>query len=198
MNLASFFKKSQKEEYKNSFSQKSMEWMKERTQKISQDIVESKSIKTESRAQWGNIYQFVYRAKHRNKLKYYDAFPMMIVLERYSDGFLGINLHYLPPTLRFVLMDQLWKFVSSPTGELDEDTQFLLRYNMLKSLSGRKLYKPCIKRYLNKQIRSPLYKIPADKWNLAMILPSSRFLSKDNSIVLDKIVHFDSKRIINN
>jgi len=197
MNLSDFFKKN--DSRKNLVMDKSVEWMRNRSQIISQNLIKENSTKMESVARWGHIYQFVYIAKTRSKLKYYDYFPMSIVLERYKDGFLGLNLHYLPTTMRFALMDQLWRFVSSPTGELDEDTRFSLRYNMLKSIGGKKYYKPCIKRYLYSHMRTPMYHIPSDKWLFAMVLPSSKFFDSQGNNILSITVYIDSRNtIINN
>ena len=44
----------------------------------------------------GRLNMFVYAPKFARKLPYYDTFPLVLPLENYSDGFLGINLHYLP------------------------------------------------------------------------------------------------------
>ena len=197
MSLSDFFKKN--DSRKNSIVEKSMEWMRDRSQTMSQNLIKENTTKTEISGRWGHIYQFVYNAKTKSKLKYYDYFPMSIVLERYSNGFLGLNLHYLPTSMRFAFMDQLWNFVSSPSGELDEDTQFLLRYNMLKSIGGNKFYKPCLKRYLYKQMRTPMYHIPSDKWVFAMVLPSSKFFDSQGNSILPRDVYIDTRNsIINN
>ena len=197
MSLSDFFKRN--DSRKNLTINKSMEWMMSRSQTISQNLVKESASKFEKGARWGHIYQFVYVAKHRSKLKYYDYFPMSIVLEQYKDGFLGLNIHYLPTAMRFLIMDQLWNFISSPTGELDEDTRFTLRYNMLKSISGKKYYRPCIKRYLYSQMRTPLYHIPANKWLFAMVLPSSKFFDSQGNSILPRDVYVDSRNtIINN
>ena len=44
----------------------------------------------------GVLNMFVYAPKFARKLPYYDTFPLVLPIESYSDGFLGINLHYLP------------------------------------------------------------------------------------------------------
>jgi len=197
MSLSNFFNKS--EVGKKTKIEESMDWMRDRSQSISQNIIKESSSKTESSGRWGHIYQFVYEAKTKSRLKYYDYFPMSIVLERYNNGFLGLNLHYLPTPFRFLLMDQLWDYISSPTGELDEDTRIIIRYSMLKSLSGKKYYKPCIKRYLYSQMKTPMYHIPSNKWTLAMILPSAKFFNSRGGIILQKNIYMDSRNdIINN
>ena len=38
----------------------------------------------------GNMYMFRYDPKHKKTLPYYDTYPLIIPLERYKDGFLGL------------------------------------------------------------------------------------------------------------
>lgn len=198
MSLSDFFKKSDSD--KKSTIDASMDWMKDKSQAISANAIKEVATKTEKMARWGHIYQFVYDAKTKSKLKYYDAFPMSIVIEKYRNGFLGLNLHYLPIAMRFMFMNKLWEFVSSENmNTFDEDTRFILRYKMLASIAGKKYYRPCLKRYLYTQMKTPLYHIPANQWTFAMILPSSRFFDKTGSLVPLRDVHADSRNtIINN
>ena len=70
MSLSDFFKRN--DSRKNLTINKSMEWMMSRSQTISQNLVKECASKFEKGARWGHIYQFVYVAKHRSKLKYYD------------------------------------------------------------------------------------------------------------------------------
>ena len=53
----------------------------------------------------GEMYMFMYDAKHKDTLPYYDRFPLIFMLERYNNGFLGLNLHYLHPRLRVGLLE---------------------------------------------------------------------------------------------
>ena len=43
----------------------------------------------------GRLNMFLYDPKYKDKLPYYDVFPLVLPIQRYSDGFLGINFHYL-------------------------------------------------------------------------------------------------------
>ena len=54
------------------------------------------------------MFMFIYDPKHKDTLPFYDTFPLVFPIEIYSDSFLGINLHYLPPVLRAKLMDALY------------------------------------------------------------------------------------------
>ena len=67
-----------------------------------------------------HLNMFVYAPKFARKLPYYDTFPLVLPIESYSDGFLGINLHYLPIPLRIRLLDRLNDF--SNNTKFDEST----------------------------------------------------------------------------
>ena len=46
-----------------------------------------------------------YDAKHKATLPYYDGFPLILMLGPAKGGFMGLNLHYLPPVVRARLLD---------------------------------------------------------------------------------------------
>lgn len=55
----------------------------------------------------GYPVMFVYDAKWKATLPYWDSLPFSIVLAKYPDGFLGLNLHYLEWTRRIQLAKKL-------------------------------------------------------------------------------------------
>lgn len=137
----------------------------------------------------GDMYMFAYEAKHKNKLPYYDAFPVIFPIKLLADGFLGINFHYLPPILRARLMDSLYTINSNPN--MTEQSKIKLSYNFLRSISQFSLFKPCIKRYLYSQFRSRFIYVSPDTWDIALFLPLERFQGASNEEVWT-----DSKRIL--
>jgi hypothetical protein len=52
----------------------------------------------------GRMYFYFYDPKTKDSLPYYDRFPLVIPIERYSDGFLGLNLHYIHPKQRIIFL----------------------------------------------------------------------------------------------
>ena len=121
--------------------------------------------------QYNNNTCFVfYDPKLKNILPYYDRFPLVLPLERYNDGFLGINLHYLPIPLRIRLLDRLVDF--SNNTKFDESTVLNVSYNALKRV---RLIKPTIKRYLAGKVKSRFRRIDADEFTVATLLPVQRF-----------------------
>lgn len=122
----------------------------------------------------GFMYTFAYYAKHDKTLPYWDRYPLIFVINRYDDGFLGINLHYLPPRYRAVLMDKLLDLASD--DRYTNKTKLIISYKILNAASQLRLFKPCVKRYLYSQLQSKILKINSDTWEPAIYLPTEKFV----------------------
>ena len=129
--------------------------------------------KITGRVSCGALNMFIYDPKLKNKLPYYDTFPLVLPLERYRDGFLGINFHYLPYALRARLLSRL-----------DPDAN----YSALKNV---RLVKPTLKRYLNSNVRSRFRKLEEEDFMTAIMLPVQRFRKSSASKVWS-----DSRKVI--
>tara|TARA_R110002074_G_scaffold349472_4_gene520002 strand:- start:943 stop:1518 length:576 start_codon:yes stop_codon:yes gene_type:complete len=121
----------------------------------------------------GNMYCYAYDPKWKNKLEYYDEFPLIFVVEPAKGGFIGINLHYVSPRNRIVLMDSLTTIATD--RRYDSKTKLALSYNILKGLSKYSMIKPCLKRYLYSQVKSNFVKIDANEWDIGIFLPVQKF-----------------------
>ena len=121
----------------------------------------------------GRMYFYFYDPKTKDMLPYYDRFPLVIPIERYSDGFLGLNLHYISPRQRFFLLDKLSVFLNN--HKYDESTRFALSYDVLKNATNAFEGTPCIKKYLYKQVKSRFLEISADEWDIAALIPYEYF-----------------------
>jgi len=117
-----------------------------------------------------HLNMFIYAPKFAKKLPYYDTFPLVLPLEKYPDGFLGINLHYLPMSLRIRLLDRLVDY--SNNTKFDESTRLAVDYSKLKNIS---LIKPTLKRYLAGRVKTQFRRIDADEFTVAALLPVARF-----------------------
>lgn len=129
----------------------------------------------------GKMYMFFYDPKHKATLPYYDTFPLIFPLNFYDDGFLGINLHYLPPILRAKLMDALYNTVNNK--KYDDSTKLKISYDILNSASKYRYFKPCVKRYLWDHVRSKYLNIEVRYWDAALMLPTERFQKKKKDYV---------------
>ena len=144
------------------------QFSKETPQKIlsRQESLVSKSV-------LGKMYFYSYNPKWKDELPWYDTFPLVFPIERYPDGFLGLNFHYLAPKHRAILMDQLKMFANNK--KYDETTKLRLSYNMLKGFTKIKRSKPTVHRYLNSKVNSKFVLVNADEWEVALFLPVERF-----------------------
>ena len=141
----------------------------------------------------GSMYMFFYDAKHKETLPYYDKFPLVIVLQEAPGGFLGLNLHYLPLSLRAKFLDALLDTANN--NRYDNSTKFRITYDTLRSVARMKYYKPCIKHYLASQVRSKFAKVPAPEWEIATFLPTADFVSNNKQYNVNK-VYKDSRNMI--
>jgi len=129
----------------------------------------------------GKMYFYFYDPKTKDKMPYYDRFPLVIPIERYNDGFLGLNLHYIHPKQRMILLDKLSQTASNNT--FDEKTKLRISYAYLSGASKAFEATPCIKRYLFSNIESRFLEISADEWDIACMLPVETFVGAKTSKV---------------
>lgn len=125
----------------------------------------------------GKMYFFSYDAKMKAVLPRWDKYPLVFPIERYNDGFLGLNLHYLSPGERQSLLSRLTEFATAKN--LTEKTRLRLTYDLIASTKRlNSLARPCIKRYLYSQVRSRFIEIPATEWDRVVQLPLEVFVTK--------------------
>ena len=135
---------------------------------------------------FGRLNMFIYDPKLKKKLPYYDTFPLVLPLEEYNDGFLGLNFHYLPIPLRMKLLDRVVDF--SNNTKFDKSTVLNVNYTALKRV---RIIRPTIKRYLAGKVKSRFRRVDADEFTVATLLPVARF-SKASA----KEVYSDSRKML--
>jgi hypothetical protein len=127
------------------------------------------------------MYFYFYDPKTKEKMKYYDRFPLVIPIEKYKDGFLGLNLHYIHPKQRIILLDKLSATASNKT--YDENTKLRISYAYLAAAAKAFEANPCIKRYLFSHVQSRFLEITANEWDIAVMLPVESFVGATTSKV---------------
>ena len=133
----------------------------------------------------GRLNMFFYDPKLKKTLPYYDTFPLVLPLEPIKGGFMGMNFHYLPPLLRFRLLQRMQRFAD---GGLNEKTKIDATYDDVKGIG---LVKPTIKKYLYGHVRSQFLRIDFDEAALAVYLPVQQFKKAGTNRV-----YADSRRMI--
>lgn len=134
---------------------------------------DKEQFRTTSQLMVGRMYMFYYDPKHKATLPYYDKFPCIWMIEQYNDGFLGLNLHYLPYALRARLMDALLELENNAKYPVNK--KLLISYQIVRAAVRHKLFKPCVKRYLNNHVRSKLVRVNYREWEVAAFLPVHSF-----------------------
>ena len=132
----------------------------------------------EGSATLGKMLFYKYDPKFAKKLPYWDMYPLVFPFEKAKGGFYGLNLHYIPPRERAVLMDELKRYATNK--KYDETTRLKLTYDILKGF-GRAV--PCVKRYLRDHVISETVRIDADEWEIAIFLPVERFQKESTRTV---------------
>ena len=162
---------------------------KNQTDRLIRELRTDSNRRQDTRFLLGNMYLFAYDPKHKETLPYYDRFPLIFPINKAKGGFLGINLHYLPPPFRAKLMDELYTVMNNKA--FNDTTRLTANYKILNSTTKFKHFKPCIKHYLNAQVRSKPAYINPTEWDVALFLPTQKFVGATTTQV-----YADSRKII--
>ena len=163
------------------------EWYRNEAEKV--DVTPSKLMRENQSKivrgyEIGQMMLFNYDPKLKRKLPYYDTFPLVFPIEPRDNGFLGLNMHYLPLRQRAMLMDALYTLRTD--NRYNESTALKISYQILKRSARYKLFKPCVKHYLNSHIKSRRIKIDPVEWDMALFMPLQRFQKASSSQVYSK------------
>lgn len=160
----------------------SLEWFRSRIKNIrleSDTFYRQSNLKKTREYLEGRMYLYGYNAKWQDKLPYWDSFPCTIVLDTYQEGFLGLNLHYLPPKLRAIFLDRLFTYVGGEESEDDpggrRTEKFRVYYDIIKATPKLNFGVPCLKKYLYSQLVTPALEIEPKYWDIVSMLPLASF-----------------------
>jgi len=168
---------------------RSNSWYRSQVQRIAGNATATKLMrdgKLNGRPSVGRLNLFGYDPKFKKTLPYYDIFPLVLPLEPITGGFMGMNFHYLPPLLRFRLLERMQ--ATATDKNFDRNTKFDVTYSDVKNLG---IAKPTIKKYLYSYVQTGFLRINADEAATAIYLPVQRFKKASESRV-----YADSRRFI--
>ena len=157
-------------------SKESREWFMKKAKVLKgisrEALMKEEPLSSSGRQIIGSMQMFFYDPKFKQTLPYYDRFPLAIIVKPAKGGFLGLNLHYLPPILRAQFLDVL---MDNVTSKKSEDAKFKLTTRLLAGTSSLEMYKPCIKHYLTTHVKSKFAEVKAPEWEIATFLPTAQF-----------------------
>ena len=125
-------------------------------------------------AKIGNMYFFYYNAKLKDKLPQWDMCPLVIPFSINSDGFTGLNFHYLPYGTRIWLLDAL---LDVHNQKIESDTVLKITWAKISAVSKLAVAKDAVHRYLSPHVQSPLKIVYPNDWQTALMLPVEKFVS---------------------
>tara|TARA_R100000278_G_scaffold79803_1_gene61738 strand:+ start:35 stop:622 length:588 start_codon:yes stop_codon:yes gene_type:complete len=185
--MASLFQKLEFEAFRKGITPRTKEsraWFMNKAKNLTvsrSGLMKQEPLEFRNRPAVGRMYMYFYDPKHKEKLPYYDRFPLIVMVGPARGGFMGLNLHYLPLATRAKFLDALLGTINNE--RYDESTRFRLSYDMLKRASRLRAFRPCLKHYLNAHVRSRLALVPAPEWEIATFLPTADFEKASSSEV---------------
>lgn len=168
----------EKHKYDPSIMTKSRTWFRQEVTLLKKEGIKPQRMyqysgQFTSQPKVGSLYMFFYDPKTKDKLPFYDTFPLVFPFQKTENGFMGLNLHYLSYRFRIVLLDNLLKFKN--TKGITETTRLKMNWNLLKGISKHKLVEPCVKSYLSDHLVTQLKIISPTDWTTAMMMPVESF-----------------------
>lgn len=137
-----------------------------------------------NRVKLGWLYTMIYDAKLKDKLPYWDACPLMLVLAKRPGNILGINVHYLPYQYRESLTESLLRSVKNKNRITYADIKIAWKSARIP-LGFASL---AIRSYLWSHIKTPLKEFTWSNYKeaIANILP--RFKKETESMIHLEII----------
>ena len=126
-----------------------------------------RSGKATLRPKYGIMNLFGYDPKHKDRLPYYDTFPLIFPLEPAKGGFIGLNFHYLRPGARVAFLRSL--AITTRYKKFYKKTRY--RFFWRNNAFMRKT----AKHYLFNHVRTSFLNITAEEMAIAIFLPVARF-----------------------
>ena len=148
---------------------KSYDWYRKQVQSMTTPGARSLINKGKAtlRPKYGIMNLFGYDPKHKERLPYYDTFPLIFPLEPAKGGFIGLNFHYLPPLARVRFLRSLANTTNN--NKFDKSTRYRINWR------NNTFMKKTAKHYLFNHVRTSFLNITAEEMAIAIFLPVARF-----------------------
>jgi len=168
-------------------AKKSQSWFQQQAQMLGgqriapMTLIRSDSSKNVTKIIPGEMYLFAYDPKLKDTLPYWDMYPLVFPFRRLPDGFIGLNMHYLPYMLRARILDRLMSYATNKT--MDQTTRLKFSWATIQSASKLQLAESCVHRYLLSNVKSPFKRIESAHWATALMLPVEKFVGSSKQRV---------------
>lgn len=119
----------------------------------------------------GRMVTFSYNAKDKSKV--WDNTPLVIVLRRSKGYTLGLNFHWVPQKIRYVLLEYILK---KNKRKIPSNEPLNVSYAMVKELIINLRLRAVVRLYINKRISKRGVVIPYELMRKAIDLPAENFI----------------------
>lgn len=157
------------------------EWINTKAKDLTAGHVQKKLLHSERAAgspTIGNLYFYKYDPKHKDKLSIYDRYPMTFPIKMYGNGFLGLNMHYLPMGARRSFVQRVNDYrASSPEARIDVNQELFNELTRTKRIYD--MVPGTVHRYLYKQMKSRFITILPEEYEMAVQLRIDEWVIKD-------------------
>jgi len=127
----------------------------------------------------GGLFFFKYDAKTKDRLPMWDKYPLCVPIDRFADGFLGLNLHYLPAGRRNTVITMVDAFkkdnkLSNTVRAKAKNWQYMMNTTNV----GEAYFRKSVKRYLFSNVRTQFIRLNPDEYQKAVQLPIEEWVFK--------------------
>jgi hypothetical protein len=133
----------------------------------------------------GGMFFFGYNPKFKSELPFYDNFPLVLPFSEDAKHFTGLNLHYMAPQYRMMILDKLLGISSNKM--IPDNLKKNLSWQYLKRIAGQRVAEHAVKQYLKGYVMTSFVSVPTKDWSIAVHLPLARFVGASEQSVWRKM-----------
>jgi len=119
----------------------------------------------------GNMVSFSYIAKDKSQV--WDKTPLIISLWRTKGYTLGMNFHWVPKKVRYIILDFILK---KNKNNIKKGKPLEISYRELKPIISKLRLRSVIRLYINSRISKKGIVIPQEHMRKAIDLPAENFI----------------------
>lgn len=160
--------------------------------KMMMEFKDKKTSPMRGRYLIGRMFYFKYDALHKDKLPYWDKYPLVFFFnivkgdgkewgEKGITYLFGLNMHYLPPKLRLLVFEHLITLRNE--RQYRAKTRLRLTWKALKRFGQHRLFQHCVKVYRHDQLESMLHEIEPQYWEVVLFMQTALFKKQSQGTV---------------
>jgi hypothetical protein len=155
-------------------------WINEKAMDLTSGTVKKRLLNSDRAAGTptiGSLYFYKYDPKLKEILTIYDKYPMTFPIKMYKDGFLGVNMHYLPTGERKEFIKTVNEFrTTSDSARSTINAELFIQLEKSKRIYD--MMPKAVHRYLFAHVRSKIIQILPEEYEKAVQLKIDEWVIK--------------------